>query len=144
MPATSTILHVAMDAFYASIELRDNPSLAGLPICVGGPSDERGVISAANHDARRFGIEADMPTAEARRRCPDLVLLPPDFERYTAVSREIMGVFGDLHREGMTIIIVTHDSAVAAHCRRVVRLHDGRIVEDRAQAAPVAVAGASA
>ena len=49
-------------------------------------------------------------------------------------AREIMGVFGDLHREGMTIIIVTHDAAVAAHCQRVVRLHDGRIVEDREQA----------
>lgn len=90
---TPTILHVDMDAFYASIEIRDNPSLAGLPVCVGGPSDQRGVISAASYVARKFGVRSAMPTAEARRLCPDLVLLPPDFERYTQASREIMAIF---------------------------------------------------
>ncbi|MBL8857191.1 MAG: DNA polymerase IV [Planctomycetes bacterium] len=87
------MLHVDMDAFYASIEIRDNPSLAGLPVCVGGPSDQRGVISAASYAARKFGVRSAMPTAEARRLCPDLVLLPPDFERYTKASREIMAIF---------------------------------------------------
>jgi len=82
-----------MDAFYASVEIRDNPSLAGLPVCVGGPEDVRGVISAASYVARRFGVHSAMPTAQARRLCPDMVLLPPDFERYTAASREIMAVF---------------------------------------------------
>jgi DNA polymerase-4 len=94
MPAsTPTILHVDMDAFYASVEIRDNPSLAGLPVCVGGPADVRGVIAAASYAARAFGVHSAMPTAEAQRRCPDLVLLPPDFERYTAVSREVMAIF---------------------------------------------------
>jgi len=88
-----TILHVDMDAFYASIEIRDNPALAGEPVAVGGPSDERGVIAAASYKAREYGVHSAMPTAEARRRCPNLVLLPPDFDRYTAVSREIMAIF---------------------------------------------------
>ncbi len=88
-----SILHVDMDAFYASVEQRDNPSLAGLPVCVGGPESGRGVIAAASYEARRFGVHSGQPTAQARRLCPELVLLPPDFDRYTAASRAIMEVF---------------------------------------------------
>jgi len=82
-----------MDAFYASVEIRDNPSLEGLPVCVGGAASSRGVISAASYEARKYGIHSALPTAQARRLCPDLVLLPPDFDRYTAVSREVMSIF---------------------------------------------------
>ncbi|MCP3914225.1 MAG: DNA polymerase IV [bacterium] len=82
-----------MDAFYASVEIRDNPSLEGLPVCVGGPASSRGVIAAASYAARKFGVHSAMPTAQARRLCPNLVLLPPDFDRYTAVSRKVMSIF---------------------------------------------------
>ena len=88
-----TILHVDMDAFYASVEVRDNPSLAGLPVCVGGPASSRGVIAASSYEARKFGVYSAMPTAVARRLCPDLVLLPPDFDRYTTASRQVMAIF---------------------------------------------------
>ncbi len=87
------ILHVDMDAFYASVEVRDDPSLRGKPVCVGGSSDRRGVISAASYEARTFGVHSAMPTAQALRLCPDLVLLPANFDKYTRESRRIMEIF---------------------------------------------------
>ena len=91
--SASTILHVDMDAFYASVEIRDDPSLRGKAVAVGGPASGRGVISAASYRAREFGVHSAMPTAQAERLCPELVLLPPDFDRYTAASRQIMEIF---------------------------------------------------
>jgi len=88
-----SILHVDMDAFYASIEIRDDPSLAGLPVAVGGRADRRGVISAASYEARKYGVRSAMPTHQALELCPALVLVPPDFDRYTAASRVIMEIF---------------------------------------------------
>lgn len=82
-----------MDAFYASIEIRDEPSLAGKPVAVGGGADRRGVIAAASYAAREYGVHSAMPTAQAQQLCPGLVLVSPDFDRYTAVSRQIMGIF---------------------------------------------------
>jgi DNA polymerase-4 len=88
-----SILHVDMDAFYASVEIRDDPSLAGKPVAVGGPARGRGVIAAASYEARKYGVHSAMATAQAVRLCPELVLVPPDFERYTAESRRIMEIF---------------------------------------------------
>jgi len=82
-----------MDAFYASVETRDQPHLRGLPVCVGGRADQRGVIAAASYEARDFGVHSAMPTARALKLCPDLVLLPADFDKYTRVSRQIMEIF---------------------------------------------------
>ncbi|MEO6708148.1 MAG: DNA polymerase IV [Planctomycetota bacterium] len=91
--APITILHVDMDAFYAAVEVRDNPSLADLPVCVGGGAHQRGVIASASYAARKFGVRSAMPTAQALTLCPQLVVVAPDFERYTRESRRIMEVF---------------------------------------------------
>jgi DNA polymerase-4 len=88
-----TILHVDMDAFYASVAIRDDPALAGKPVAVGGPAQGRGVIAAASYEARKYGVHSAMATAQALRLCPELVLVPPDFESYTSESRRIMEIF---------------------------------------------------
>jgi DNA polymerase-4 len=80
-----------MDAFYASVEQRDDPALRGLPVAVGG-SSERGVVAAASYEARRFGVRSAMPSRTALRLCPDLVFVRPRFEVYRAVSRQIRGI----------------------------------------------------
>ena len=87
------ILHVDMDAFYASVEMREQPGLAGLPVIVGGPAEGRGVVAAANYEARKYGIHSAMPVAQALRLCPKLVHLPVRMELYARVSRQIRDIF---------------------------------------------------
>ncbi len=88
-----SILHVDMDAFYASIEERDRPEIVGQPVVVGGNANGRGVVCAANYLARPYGVHSAMPTRTALRLCPHAVVLPPDMSKYAAVSREISEVF---------------------------------------------------
>ncbi|MBV9202851.1 MAG: DNA polymerase IV [Alphaproteobacteria bacterium] len=86
------IIHIDMDAFYASVEQRDNPELRGKPVAVGG-SRERGVVAAASYEARKFGVHSAMPSVTARRKCPDLIFVKPRFDAYKAISLQIRAIF---------------------------------------------------
>ena len=86
------IIHVDMDAFYASVEQRDNPGLRGKPVAVGG-SSKRGVVAAASYEARQFGVHSAMPSAIAAQKCPDLIFVKPRFDQYKLVSLEIRDIF---------------------------------------------------
>ena len=90
---TRIILHVDMDAFFASIEQRERPELKGKPVVVGAPPDRRGVVSAASYEARKFGIHSAMPSREAGRRCPDAVFLPVNGKLYSEVSHQVRNIF---------------------------------------------------
>ncbi len=95
-PAVRTILHVDMDAFYASVEQRDRPELRGRPVIVGADPRGRGVVSAASYEARRFGVQSAMPIGRAGAALPRTrVFLPVDQDKYAAVSRQIMAILGD-------------------------------------------------
>ena len=87
-----TIIHVDMDAFYASVEQRDRPELRGRPVIVGADPRGRGVVAASSYEARRFGVHSAMPIGRAARLCPDGVFLPVDMEKYAGVSRQIMAI----------------------------------------------------
>ena len=87
------IIHVDMDAFYASVEERENPALKGRPLIVGGQAGSRGVVAAANYAARKFGVFSAMPTSQAIRLCPDLIIIPPRGGFYSRVSRAIHDIF---------------------------------------------------
>ena len=132
------IIHIDMDAFFASVEQRDNPDLRGKPVIVGAPPDCRGVICTCSYEARKFGVRSAMPSSEAFRRCPDGIFLRPDMQRYHTASR---AVFDILSRFSPVIEPLSCDEAfldltgcrrlfgegpvVAAEIRRIIREETG-------------------
>ena len=88
------IIHVDMDAFYASVEQMDNPELKGKPLAVGG-SEVRGVVSAASYEARKFGVRSAISGIQAKKLCPDLIFVRPRFDRYKEISKKIRKIFLD-------------------------------------------------
>lgn len=102
------IIHIDMDAFYASVEQRDNPELKGKPVIIGGSVESRGVVSTASYEARKHGVHSAMPMAEAHRLCPDGVYLPVDMQKYRLVSHQIMDIF---HRFTPEVEAISLDEA---------------------------------
>lgn len=128
------IIHVDMDAFYASVEQRDNPELRGKPVAVGG-SAARGVVAAASYEARAFGVRSALPSITAKRKCPDLIFVPPRFDVYRAVSAQIRAIFAEhtdlieplsLDEAYLDVTENKQDTAVATEIAMVIR---GRIKE---------------
>src|ERR1700730_18046577 len=91
-PRQRKIIHIDMDAFYASVEQRDNPELRGKPVAVGGPR-EPGVVAAASYEARKSGVHSAMPSVTAKRKCPNLIFVKPRFHVYKVVSLQIRAIF---------------------------------------------------
>ena len=139
------VIHVDMDAFYASVEQRDEPALRGLPVAVGGDGP-RGVLTTCSYEARKFGCRSAMPSITAKRLCPDLIFRRPRFDVYTAVSRQIRDVFLDYtpHVEPLSLdeafLDVTEDSQGIGSATRIAQLIRARI---KAETGLTASAGVS-
>jgi DNA polymerase-4 len=129
------VIHIDMDAFFASVEQRDNPELRGKPVAVGG-SSARGVVAAASYEARVFGVRSAMPSVRAARLCPDLIFCPPRFEVYKAVSRQIRQIFLHFtpHVEPLSLdeayLDVTDDLRGIGSATRIAELIRARIKAD--------------
>ena len=96
MIALRRILHIDMDAFYASVEQRDRPELRGRPVAVGGAPESRGVVAAASYEARAYGVRSAMPMSRAIRLCPDLSIVPPNFAKYRGVSSQVFAIYREV------------------------------------------------
>jgi DNA polymerase-4 len=127
------IIHIDMDAFYASVEQRDNPELRGKPVAVGG-SRARGVVAAASYEARVFGVRSEMPSVTALRQCPDLIFVPPRFDAYRAVSEQIREIFAHYteHIEPLSLdeayLDVTEDRRAVGSARATAQQIRARIL----------------
>lgn len=129
------VIHIDMDAFFASVEQRDNPALRGRPVAVGG-SSARGVVAAASYEARVFGVRSAMPSLRAARLCPELIFCPPRFEVYKAVSQQIRAIFLHFtpHVEPLSLdeayLDVTDDLRGIGSATRIAELIRARIKAD--------------
>ena len=145
MAALRSILHVDMDAFYASVEQHDRPELRGLPVIVGGSSG-RGVVAAASYEARRYGVHSAMPTREALHRCPQAICVKPRMARYKEVSAQVFAVFGEFTPlvEGLSLdeafLDVSASVALFGSPRDIAAAIKARIRERTGLAASVGVA----
>ncbi|BEV72526.1 DNA polymerase IV [Paludibacterium sp. THUN1379] len=113
------IIHIDCDCFYASIEMRDNPSWRGIPLAVGGRPDSRGVIATCNYEARRFGVHSAMSSRRALMLCPSLLIVPPDMARYKEASQRIMSIYRDYTTliEPLSLDEAYLDVSGQPHCR---------------------------
>jgi DNA polymerase-4 len=140
-----SILHVDMDAFYASVEQRDNPSLRNKPLVVGG-GNNRGVVAAASYEARKFGIRSAMPMREANRRCPELLRVPPRMAHYKQVSDKVFAIFHEFTPliEGLSLdeafLDVTASLSLFGNAVEIARKVKSRILEETSLTASVGVA----
>jgi DNA polymerase-4 len=139
------ILHVDMDAFYASVEQRDDPALRGKPVIVGGTGG-RGVVAAASYEVRRFGVHSAMPVREALRRCPDAICVPPRIAHYAAVSQQIFAIFHEFTPlvQGLSLdeafLDVTASTAALGDATHIAREIKRRVHERTELTASVGVA----
>jgi DNA polymerase-4 len=113
------IIHCDCDCFYASVEMRDDPSLRGRPLAVGGRQDQRGVVATCNYEARRYGIHSAMATAQAIKLCPDLLVIPPNMEKYRIASHQIMEIYQDYTDlvEPLSLDEAYLDVTASPHCK---------------------------
>src|SRR5437762_3467553 len=140
------ILHIDMDAFYASVEQRDDPSLLGKPVAVGGSPTGRGVVAAASYEARVFGVHSAMSMAKAVRLCPSLVIVRPDFQKYRAASNAVFSIFHEVTPlvEGLSLdeayLDVTENAWGEPLATTVAKRVKWRILEDTRLTASAGVA----
>lgn len=113
------IIHCDCDCFYAAVEMRDDPALRGLPLAVGGRADQRGVVATCNYEARRYGVHSAMSTAQAQKRCPQLIVLPPAMEKYRIASRQILAIYHDYTDlvEPLSLDEAYLDVSASGHCK---------------------------
>ncbi len=140
------IIHVDMDAFYASVEQRDRPDLRGKPVAVGGSPESRGVVAAASYEARKFGVRSAIPMSRAVRLCPHLTIVPPDFTKYRTASQQVFAIFREVTPlvEGLSLdeayLDVTENAWAEPLGVNVARRVKARILEDTGLTASAGVA----